>query len=120
MTNNIFLQVPAACSQCGFTTTDVHLLAGHSCATFENGGRCEDYPCCGHENGDCMGLLYGSDQAIQADPHLLCDHNTGYCQVEDEEQGEDEDEEEVDDDTWGYNRDLEAELMDRPLFPNEY
>lgn len=26
--------------------------------------RCEDYPCCGHELGDCDGGLYGSDEAI--------------------------------------------------------
>lgn len=26
---------------------------------------CEDYPCCGHERGDCKGQLYGSDQAIK-------------------------------------------------------
>lgn len=25
---------------------------------------CEDYPCCGHEPGDCEGRLYGSDAAI--------------------------------------------------------
>lgn len=27
---------------------------------------CEDYPCCGHEFGDCEGLLYGSDESIKA------------------------------------------------------
>ncbi len=25
---------------------------------------CEDYPCCGHEAGDCNGNLYGSDESI--------------------------------------------------------
>ena len=25
---------------------------------------CEDYPCCGHEAGDCNGQKYGSDRAI--------------------------------------------------------
>jgi hypothetical protein len=25
---------------------------------------CEDFPCCGHEMGDCEGGLYGSDEAI--------------------------------------------------------
>jgi len=25
---------------------------------------CEDYPCCGHEMGDCEGQKYGSDEAI--------------------------------------------------------
>lgn len=27
---------------------------------------CEDWPCCGHERGDCFGRLYGSDEAIKA------------------------------------------------------
>ena len=26
---------------------------------------CEDYPCCGHEMGDCNGNLYGSDESIK-------------------------------------------------------
>lgn len=25
---------------------------------------CEDYPCCGHELGDCEGRKYGSDASI--------------------------------------------------------
>ena len=28
-------------------------------------GYCEDYPCCGHEAGDCFGQKYGSDQSIK-------------------------------------------------------
>ena len=27
---------------------------------------CEDYPCCGHEQGDCEGLRYGSDESIMS------------------------------------------------------
>ena len=26
---------------------------------------CEDYPCCGHEFGDCDGSKYGSDEDIK-------------------------------------------------------
>lgn len=26
---------------------------------------CEDFPCCGHEAGDCEGLLYGTDESIK-------------------------------------------------------
>jgi len=26
---------------------------------------CEDFPCCGHEMGDCNGALYGSDESIK-------------------------------------------------------
>lgn len=43
--------------------------------------RCEDFPCCGHELGDCNGQLYGSDEAIKArveedwrNGHGDCDH----------------------------------------------
>lgn len=28
---------------------------------------CEDFPCCGHELGDCEGQKYGSDEAIKAE-----------------------------------------------------
>lgn len=44
--------------------------------------RCEDFPCCGHEAGDCDGSLYGSDASIKNDPHLLCNHEVGRCEVE--------------------------------------
>lgn len=104
MTNNIHLTAPASCSACGFSTTDIHLLANHSCEVQAQGGRCEDFPACGHELGDCNGQLYGSDEAIKSDPHLLCDHNTGYCEVWDREQDEDEAEEDCCDGTgWTGN-----------------
>ena len=34
---------------------------------------CEDYPCCGHELGDCDGSLYGSDEDIilRLTPHEI-------------------------------------------------
>ena len=32
---------------------------------FRSTGYCEDYPCCGHEAGDCFGQKYGSDQSIK-------------------------------------------------------
>lgn len=46
---------------------------------------CEDYPCCGHEMGDCEGLLYGSDESIiaSAHAHAYCEHWAGDCQVDD-------------------------------------
>lgn len=91
MTNIIHLTAPATCSECGFSTTDINLLARHSCNTQQRGGHCEDFPCCGHEFGDCNGLLYGSDEAIKSDPHLLCDHEFGDCQLEGWEEDEEED-----------------------------
>jgi hypothetical protein len=77
MTNTTYLKQAISCDTCQFTTTDVALFNNHSCDIALQGGRCEDFPCCGHEAGDCNGLLYGSDEAIKSDPHLLCDHNTG-------------------------------------------
>lgn len=81
----ILLHAPATCSRCGFSTPDVHLLSSHSCNTQENGGTCEDFPCCGHEYGDCNGLKYGSDESIKAyvASHFLCDHEAGHFACED-------------------------------------
>ena len=54
--------------------------------------RCEDWPCCGHEAGDCNGERYGTDEEIKAsvekawlEGHGLCDHEAGiyYCQPDD-------------------------------------
>jgi hypothetical protein len=97
---SVIMSTAATCTECGFTTRDVALLKNHSCDVQSFGGRCEDYPCCGHEAGDCNGLLYGSDEAIREqvyrdirDGHGDCDHQDGVynCDVYDEED-EDEDE----------------------------
>lgn len=60
---------------------------------------CEDYPCCGHEAGDCEGLKYGSDESIKAqverdwrNGHGHCDHENGIYDCEyDDDEAEDED-----------------------------
>lgn len=51
--------------------------------------RCEDFPCCGHEAGDCDGSLYGSDESIKAQVerqwatgHGYCDHAEGIYNCE--------------------------------------
>ena len=67
MTNK---RITSTCDDCGFTSSDVHLVLNHSCDVVSFGGRCEDFPCCGHEAGDCNGLLYGSDESIQRDAAL--------------------------------------------------
>lgn len=90
MTNTTFLKQAISCNNCGFTTRDVALFNNHSCDIQQQGGRCEDFPCCGHEAGDCNGLLYGSDEAIKSDPHLLCDHEMGGCEVEDDHDPDDD------------------------------
>lgn len=95
---NIHLTAPAVCSECGFSTTDIHLLANHSCDVQMSGGRCEDYPACGHEAGDCNGLLYGSDEAIKEQVrinwetgHGECCHEEGLFLCEDDWDEEEED-----------------------------
>jgi hypothetical protein len=104
MTNT--LRFAASCPECGFTSQDVALLNNHSCAVTQQGGRCEDYPACGHEAGDCNGLLYGSDEHIKQQVydawrtgHGHCDHENGIydCETYDdyEEEEGDEGEEQV-------------------------
>lgn len=66
------------CDDCGFTTRDQYLAAGHSCDVQSNGGSCEDYPCCGHEAGDCNGLRYGSDEAIMAAEYARMEAEDGW------------------------------------------
>jgi hypothetical protein len=39
--------------------------------------RCEDYPCCGHTDG--LGCNYTPDYS---NPHFLCDHESGICEVD--------------------------------------
>jgi len=39
------------CAECGYSGS-VELVQLHSCAIQQNGGRCEDFPCCGHTDGD--------------------------------------------------------------------
>ena len=39
---------------------------------------CEDFPCCGHEAGDCDGSLYGSDESIKAQVHEAWRTGHGY------------------------------------------
>lgn len=55
---------------------------------------CEDFPCCGHERGDCDGTLYGSDESIKAQValHPYCDHEAGIYECEEPEEDEEEDE----------------------------
>lgn len=51
---------------------------------------CEDFPCCGHELGDCDGSKYGKDENLIAHAYLHadCEHEAGYCKVAEREQDE--------------------------------
>ncbi len=53
------------CDECNLTTRDSKIMERHNCDITLNSGKCEDAPCCGHEMGDCNGMLYGSDEAIK-------------------------------------------------------
>lgn len=46
---------------------------------------CEDYPCCGHEMGDCRGLRYGSDESIKASVYARM-NRMGYDDYYEEEE----------------------------------
>lgn len=65
MSTQLDPRIRAVCTECGFSSDDIYLLRHHSCEVTKQGGQCEDYPCCGHERGDCNGLLYGSDESIK-------------------------------------------------------
>lgn len=78
------------CNECG-TTGSLQWMGSHPCEhnqyVAESGGRCEDYPCCGHTDGDgCAALESHTSEYWARDPHLLCDHAAGVCDVwEDDE-----------------------------------
>lgn len=84
----------AACTDCGYTGT-LHALELHSCQIQETGGRCEDYPCCGHTDGDgCQTLPEHTMEYWLEGPgarHLGCDHEAGICDAEYDEEDEDDD-----------------------------
>lgn len=62
------MAIEMTCSECGFgCIDDMDLMRNHSCEIQLQGGVCEDFPCCGHERGDCNGQKYGSDEKIKAD-----------------------------------------------------
>jgi hypothetical protein len=44
--------------------------------------RCEDYPCCGHTDG--LGCDWVAPDYMSM-PHGLCDHENGFCEVEEED-----------------------------------
>lgn len=49
---------------------------------------CEDYPCCGHTPDDpCGAQWYDAPDAfdVTTNPHALCDHENGDCDVWDED-----------------------------------
>lgn len=59
--------------------------------------RCEDYPCCGHTSADpCSPQWYDAPDAFDTlrNPHALCDHENGDCEVDYDEPDDTADEDE--------------------------
>ena len=85
-----------ATHDCGFTGT-LAALALHSCAIQEFGGRCEDYPCCGHtDGGGCQTTPEMTSEYWVEGPgraHLFCSHEEGIYECEEDEPEVDEDDE---------------------------
>jgi hypothetical protein len=73
----------AACTECGYIGS-LYALSLHSCDIQNAGGRCEDYPCCGHTDGDgCQTLPEHTSAYWLNSPHLGCDHEAGICDAYD-------------------------------------
>lgn len=69
--------VRVTCSECGF----VGSIAGwevHSCYVEQMGGRCEDYPCCGHTDGDGCQTLPEHTSAYWYDKMARDDYDPYY------------------------------------------
>jgi len=65
------LDTMTATHECGFSGT-LAALALHDCDIFQNGGRCEDYPCCGHTDGDgCQTLPSHTAEFYHRNPMLM-------------------------------------------------
>lgn len=90
MTEERGRRIKMECDDCGLEIEDdFSLIQNHSCDVVKNGGMCEDYPCCGHERGDCNGLKYGSDEKIKADVRrAMYDEDFAYLMERQMEYGE--------------------------------
>jgi len=63
--------IRATCTECGYSGT-LRALELHSCQVQEQGGRCEDYPCCGHTDGDgCQTLPEHTSAFYYDNPQFL-------------------------------------------------
>lgn len=51
---------------------------------------CEDYPCCGHTPSDPCDTQWYDRHDWANDPHVLCDHENGFCEADDDEWDEDD------------------------------
>ena len=75
-----------SCNTC-HTTGSLTWMSNHPCGRIadlaETGGRCEDFPCCGHTDGDgCAPLESHTKEFWQDNPHRMCSHEDGFCDAE--------------------------------------
>jgi len=93
------MTMTVTCNDCGYSGT-VEKVALHSCDVQNNGGRCEDYPCCGHTDGDGCQTLPEHTSAYWMRPenavHINCNHEEGECNAEYDDVDMDDDEPEQD------------------------
>jgi len=66
-------KMQVTCNTCQYTGS-IAAVELHSCDIQESGGRCEDYPCCGHTDGDgCQTLPSHTGDYYRDHPWLMYD-----------------------------------------------
>ena len=85
MTHPDLLYRRTATCECGYSGS-LAAMAVHSCYVQEMGGRCEDYPACGHTDGDgCQTLPEHTSAYWTEGPgraHINCSHEDGLFECE--------------------------------------
>lgn len=90
-----FDTVQATADCCGFRGS-LAAIEVHSCDVVTFGGRCEDYPCCGHTDGDgCQTTPEMTSAFYYRNPHLLHEPGSPEWWDAQEEMTEEGDEDEV-------------------------
>lgn len=70
-TTNRVDTIRATCDECQYNGT-LAALQLHSCDVQQQGGRCEDFPCCGHTDGDgCQTLPEHTSDFYYRNPQFL-------------------------------------------------
>lgn len=70
-TTSVLDAMIVTCNTCGYAGS-VATVQLHSCDVQLNGGRCEDYPCCGHTDGDgCQTLAEHTADFYVRNPQYL-------------------------------------------------
>ncbi len=62
------MSIKATCNECGYSAT-LDALNLHSCQIQQSGGQCEDFPACGHTDGDGCQTLPEHTAAYWTDLH---------------------------------------------------